>query len=350
LIVIALVALAGWWFHRSNKEIEKKRQELVAYTNQQTTIGVEWKPEKKIMPLIADSNNILGTLRVASQQYAQLKVELEAEGITEKKTEILSIKPETVGLELGVPISSTGYEKLNDKSQSTKLRIKVSQIMPNEEKLLLSDEHDLFFNSIYEIVWKKDGKNNTQDVLKIVNKDDPSIVELIHNAAKYVAEFGGPKDAMLGYAAGDEKGARAQVEAIFKAMINDYQIRYIMSPFSYNGAEIQKLINPAQVLSTKSGICIDLSLLMTAAFENLGFEPVLVFTDSHVWPGIELGYNSGKFIFIESTALDKSPVEAVRIGAENWKLVQDKNVPITYDLIRVMDARSDGILPVINRK
>lgn len=349
-ILIVSAIIISWSFYRSNREIERKQNELDAFINQQSVVGLEWSPVNKMMPLIADDKNILGTLKVSSQQNTQLRIELEAEGITDKKIETVSIQPETKQLDLGASFSNSGYGKLSQAAQSTKLKIVVFQVNPAGEKVLLSNESDIFFNSIHEIIWKKNGKNNTQNVLKLVDKDDPSVIELVHAAAKYVAEFGGPKDAMLGYMADDEKGAKAQIEAIFKTMSVDYQIRYIASPFSYNGLEMQKLRDPAQVISTKSGICIDLSLLMTAALENLGFDPVLVFTDNHVWPGIELGYNSDKFIFIESTALSGSPAKAIEIATKNWKLIQDKKTPVAYNLVRVTGARSEGVLPIINKK
>lgn len=345
IIFFGIISYLLYSDYRHGKELAEKKNEIDTFMASQNRVSAEWKAEDKVMPLVYLKDMGLGELKIASQAFASLKVELEVEGITEKKIQTFDIKPETRVIKLGADFSKEGLAKLRNNSATGRIKISVYRISDQKEDLILQDEKDVFFNSLKEIVWKKEGTDNTNQVLRLVNKEDPAITELVRKAAKHVKMFGGEEEAMLGML-GDEDEIKAQVQAIFYAMQKDYSVRYIMSPFSYNGIEIQKIREPRDVLETKSGICIDLSLLMVAAFENIGLNPVLVFLDNHVWPGVELGQETNKFFFIESTALTKSPQEAVSIAQENWKTLQRKDVTVTYNLVRLVNVRSENVFPV----
>jgi len=86
-----------------------------------------------------------------------------------------------------------------------------------------------------------------------------------------------------------------------------------------------------------------LAALVAAALESLDIRSVLVLTNSHAWAGMETSPRSDKFIFIETTALEKTSAEAVEIGQKNWESI--KNNP-GYKLIKVSELRADGVNPI----
>jgi hypothetical protein len=343
VIQIAFFGAIGYSFYHSNKLVAQKNRELVDITNAKSNIAAEWKPVKEIFPLTyAGDNEQLGELKLSSLDFSQIRTEIEIEGITEEKVSTISIKPETRNISLGAHITTAGFEKLKD-SQTAQVKVRVFDLQ-KEDKLILEENSEIFIHSRNDIIWKKNGIDNTKYVLRLVNKERPEIAALIREAATQMKVIDGDEEKMLG-AMGSDKDIRNQVMAIFQAMKKNYDIRYVATPFSYDSGEIQKVKFPEEVILTKSGICIDLSLLMVAAFESIGLDPVMVFVDNHVWPGVELGFNTNNFIFIEATALGKSPQEAVKIAGDNFRILQKKDMP-AYELLRVTEARSEGILPI----
>lgn len=343
LLQIIVFSIIGYSFYVTNKSVAQKNKELADFANARSSVSAEWKPVKEIFPLtFAGDNEKLGELKVSSLDFSQIKTEIEVEGITEKKTTVISVKPETKDISLGAHITKEGFEKLKD-SQNAKITIRVYDLQKGE-RMILEEAGELFIHSRNDIIWNKDGIDNTKYVLRLVNKDRPEIAVLIRDAAAQMKSIGGGEEKMLGVL-GDNDDIRNQVMAIFQAMRKNYGIRYVATPFSYDSGEIQKVKFPEEVLATKSGICIDLSLLMVAAFESVGLDPVMVFVNNHVWPGVELGFNTNNFIFIEATALEKSPQEAMRIAEGNFKALQRKDTP-SYSLVRVTEARSEGIFPL----
>ena len=87
-----------------------------------------------------------------------------------------------------------------------------------------------------------------------------------------------------------------------------------------------------------------MAMLMAAAMEHVGLRPVLVLTNGHAWVGAETGPLSKEYIFIETTALDKSPQEAMDIAEQNWKFLQEGNLP--YSLVNVNELRAEKVLPI----
>lgn len=338
-----IFGIIGYSFYHTNRLVAQKNKELADISAAKTSVSAEWKPVSEIFPLTySGDNEKLGELKLSSLDFSQIRTEIEVEGITEKKTTVISVRPETKNVPLGARITKEGFEKLKD-SQNAKITIRVFDLEKGE-KLLLEEEHEVFIHSRNDIVWKKDGTDNTKYVLRLANKDRPEIASLVRDAATQMKGIDGKDEKMLGVL-GDDKDIRNQVMAIFEAMKKNYGIRYVATPFSYDSAEIQKVKFPEEVLATKSGICIDLSLLMVAAFESVGLDPVMVFVNNHVWPGVELGFKTNKFVFIEATALEKSSQEAMKIAEDNFKKLQKKNT-LPYNLLRVTEARSEGIFPI----
>lgn len=343
ILQVIIFSIIGYSFYLTNKSVAQKNRELADFANAKSSVAAEWKPVKEMFPLtFAGEKEKLGELKLSSLDFSQIRTEIEVKGITEKKTSVISVKPETKNISLGAQITKEGFEKLKD-SQNAKIIIKVYDLQ-KEEKMILEDEKELFIHSRNDIIWSKDGIDNTKYVLRLVNKDRPEVAALIRDAATQMKAIGGGEEKMLGVL-GDDKDIRNQVLAIFQAMRKIYGIRYVATPFSYDSGEIQKVKFPEEVLASKSGICIDLSLLMVAAFESVGLDPVMVFVNNHVWPGVELGFNTNKFIFIEATALEKSPQEAMQIAEYNFKMLQGKDTP-HYNLVRVTEARAEGIFPI----
>lgn len=344
LAEILFIGFIGFLFYKNHSTIKEKNEKINALINREKEITVEWKAPEKIFPLTYfGDNKKLVELRVTSPIYAKIKVEVAAEGITEKETKIFNVKPEGQIFYLAPDITDEGFGQLSE-SRETNVDIKVYQIGDEGgENVILEDNKEVFFFSRNDILWKEGSDDYSKYIVRLVNKDRDEIKELVRLAADHIKGVGGKYEAMLGNL-GNENDIRQQMEAIMLAVAKDYKVKYIVSPFSYDSARVQKVKAPEEVLKAKSGICIELSLLFAAALENIGLDSVIVLTSNHAWVGVETSPRSDKFIFIETTALEKTPQEALAIGQKNWEEVQKQG--IFHQVLKVNELRAEGFLPI----
>lgn len=343
ILLVILALLAGWIFY-SHKKISEKNQQISKLLEENRKVGVEVIIPKEIMPIIyAGENKKLVELRVNSPIYGKFKAEVRAEGIINQYSETFNIRPESKIYYLSPDISEEGYRNLAD-SQKVPLSIKISLIDDaGKETSILEKTEDIFFYARNDIIWRENnGRSNVNYVARLVNKDRPEVEELVRKAADHMRELGGSGNAMVGMQ-GDQAEIKRQMEAVFLAMTEDYKIRYVMAPFSYDNSSVQKIKTPEEVLQTKSGLCIELAILMASALENIGLNPVIVLTADHAWAGIELGARTGEYVFIETTALEESPAKAVSIGQSNWKEAEKSGLD---QLIKINELRAEGYLPM----
>jgi hypothetical protein len=77
-----------------------------------------------------------------------------------------------------------------------------------------------------------------------------------------------------------------QVEAIWSALLHEWQLGYINPPPTYNQAlDSQRLRTPSAIQHNRMGTCIDLALLFAACLELVDIHPVVFLLDGHALPG-----------------------------------------------------------------
>lgn len=346
IFIITILLFAGlsiFWIINSERKISEKNKQIEQLLAEKKAVKVEAEFPQKIMPIAyALDGQKLATLKVNSPIYGKLRAELEVPGISNPYSENIDVRPESKMYYLGPDISKEGYANLLD-SKNANLSLKVFLMKEDgSEQQLLAENKEVFFYSLKDMLWTDDGRDNSKYVVRLIDKDKEEIKNLVRKAADHMKELGGTGDAMVG-TQGDQAEIRRQMEAIFLAMSKDYQIRYVMAPFSYDSAAAQKIKTPDEVIRTKSGLCVELSLLMAAALENIGLNPVIVLTADHAWAGVQLESKTDKYVFIETTALEKSPQEAMQIAQKNWEKIKKTD---GFRLLNVNELRADGYLPM----
>ena len=181
----------------------------------------------------------------------------------------------------------------------------------------------------------------------------PEIDDLVRKAANYHADR-----SMQGYqcsGCSDEQWREytlAQVEAIYEALQNDYQVKYINSTIAYsNKSEApQRVRLPAESLRTGSSNCIDGTVLYAAALESMDMHPYIVITPSHAFLCYETKPDDAKSLScLETTLTGSSSFEdATEMGDEelageysNGNLESGKS-----KILSIPELRASGILPM----
>lgn len=344
LFDLLLIGSVAFLFFSSRREIAQRDQEIRQILEKKKEISVELETEERVMPVtyFGDDKRV-GILKIASPIYGRLSIEMEIPGIAEAEKEVINIKPESRIFPLSPEISEAGYRSLTEPKE-TSLHLKVSFLDDNgDERILLEKKEKIFFYSKNDIVWANEKENNFKYLARWINKDRDEIRSLVRLAADHMKELGGEANALVGNSK-DKKEVERELKAIFLAISKDYQVRYIAAPFSYDDLNVQRVKTPEEVLGTKSGLCIELSLLTAAALEHIGLNPVVVVTTGHAWAGVELSPRSQEYVFIETTALDRKPDEAVAIAQKEWEEI--RNNFSSYRVININELRAEGMIPM----
>ena len=122
---------------------------------------------------------------------------------------------------------------------------------------------------------------------------DPAVERAVALAQRYVRVIrDDPSAGFEGYQSADAADPESldnvdlQVEAIWSALLHEWQLGYINPPPTYNRAlDSQRLRTPSSIFEHRMGTCIDLALLFAACLELVDIHPVIFLLDGHALPG-----------------------------------------------------------------
>jgi len=148
---------------------------------------------------------------------------------------------------------------------------------------------------------------------------------LVRKAAEYL-----PGKSITGYQCGDscteaqwQESTNSQVEAIFTALKNDYQITYVNSLIAYGKSteNAQRVRMPAESINQKSANCIDGTVLYASALESIGMTPHIIILPTHAFVCYETKPDSpGSLSCLETTMTGSSTFdEAVQYANQEYQ-------------------------------
>jgi hypothetical protein len=195
-----------------------------------------------------------------------------------------------------------------------------------------------------DLYWGKQFAN-AQLVARWVTPHDPSVLQLVSHAHRYIAN-----GRMPGYNIAERSSrflpaqVTAQAQAIFRA-IQDSGFAYVSSIFTFGGATetAQRIRLPRETLSLDSANCMDISVAFASAIENIGLQPLIVIVPGHAFAGVRLGPGSPDVLYLDLTVLPHGTFEQARARAEAWR----KKIPAEQVLtVDVVSARRMNIYPL----
>ena len=341
LIVIGIIAVIGAGIiglgYYAYKQISDEDSTTEDTTSEAAKVEITWESEDRLpTALYTNKTEKLLTFKLTSDKPAKVKLEVEIPGITEKETKTIDVDTDGTSFSSKPPFKQSAYGPL-DKAQEKYINIKATDEDTNE--VLLEDTQKITILSRNDIVWvDDDGTNNMKYAAKWVTKDNKEVKELVRVAAEYNDQFCG-QHAMIGYL-GTEEDVYCQMASLFAAMSDYYEIAYIASTESYHTSNAQSVKLPEEVIMEKSGLCIETVLVMAAAMENLGMEPVIIFIPGHAWVAVKTYAGSSTYYHLETTMLDSPVLDALDQGEWNW--YQNSSVATVID---IKEAREEGIQP-----
>lgn len=122
-------------------------------------------------------------------------------------------------------------------------------------------------------------------VAAFVQPNDPAVDRVLKKAAELLREHG--KDPALdGYKKGGAKRAWELAGAVWGAVVS-MKLDYALPPASFEHRG-QKIRAATQIADAGIATCMDLALLFCSALEQLGMNPLVVFTRGHAFAGVWL--------------------------------------------------------------
>ena len=120
-------------------------------------------------------------------------------------------------------------------------------------------------------------------IASFVTPNHPAIPAIILQASRYLEQATGCAD-MDQYFSGDRQRVEAQVESIYKALL-DLGLTYVVNPPGYEN-EGQRVRLTDKVLDEKIGTCLDLTLLLCSCLEYAGLRSSVIFYQNHAVAGV----------------------------------------------------------------
>lgn len=285
-------------------------------------------------------------------------VTVEVDGFSQKYEKTIEVNQIPQRFYIKPPVLSSGLNL--DSQKNTQIKVTVTDLETG--KIIATETENVKIMSINDFILSNNeyGYTNYADVLAWVTPESDYIQELLRIAADNMEEYTG-YHGIPGYQYvidEDELTITAyQVYAIQKA-ISDVGVRYVMSSYSIGEASkaTQRVNRPDETLLSKSGICIETSVLMASALQAAGLNPMIVLTTGHCQVAVETWEGSGEYVLIETTLLPIGEPydiygenyyisELLQTGTlEEWAAYLDQNNGMVYscDLATAM-----GITPLI---
>ncbi|WP_431262162.1 DUF4011 domain-containing protein [Roseateles chitinivorans] len=199
-------------------------------------------------------------------------------------------------------------------------------------------------------------------VAAFVQPNDPAVDRVLKKTAELLREHG--KDPALdGYKQGSSKRAWELAAAVWGAVVS-MKIDYALPPASFEHRG-QKIRGATQIADSGLGTCMDLALLFCSTLEQLGLNPVVVFTRGHAFAGVWLKSEEfsttvvddvtslrkrlklKELVLFETTLVTQRPQvpfsRAAEVGAEQVAEGKDDTFELAVDIRR---ARLQRIKPL----
>ena len=235
-------------------------------------------------------------------------IEVEVPGFTQLYKQKIHLGSQMTKLRIVPPLIPGDLGDL-DLSSGKVAQLAYSATDVNTGKLLVQESQNLQLYSIYDMVWgnKEHSRAYIDNILAWMTPDAPEILELSRLAIDYMSEnTGGRLRGMYGYQDYhyfDNKYDNTWIQAVALqgAMGDKVGIRYNKSSFTLDSMQRVKL--PADTISSRSGLCIETSLVMATALQAAGMHVLIIFPPAHAQVAVEAWPDTGDYYLIETTRL-----------------------------------------------
>lgn len=271
-----------------------------SYTTEEKTVSVSYTGIEEIYPAEYNSDfSLLYFDVVCNQGDTDILVKAEVEGLTQVYEQTFSVGRELTRVYVKPPIDLANIDL--SAPYTAQLKLTITSTDGSEVFYQKTDNVNVLSMRDY----KYESPVDVIDLLNWVTPNSEEIVQLNRYATEILQQSQVTPSSIVGYQGADSlmeyyNVTGTQINAIMYA-ISNVGVRYNNTAFSLNA--LQSVLLPKEVLTHKSGICLDLTLLVASSLEAAGFHTFLLITTGHAQVAVEVQENSGEYYIIECTAL-----------------------------------------------
>jgi hypothetical protein len=245
-------------------------------------------------------------------------------------------------------------DKMTDSKETVKITIKGTNIKTQEESFTIpvKGRNEFMYNFLPsdEIRTSAEYFDNMPLLSCLVTPQDPIIKYLTQQIQEKV---------LKGEAASvenkEQEGIRF-LQGIYYATLQSHMVYSGTSGVPLQISDVNSIVQnirlPREVITGKTGLCIELSLLYASIMACAGMDPVVYLIPGHAYPGFRM---NGHYYALESTAIGgeglggrSTPQEALEAGMKNLKRDWDRlaNSADGYSVVDIREAIKKGAVAI----
>ncbi|OQB23738.1 MAG: hypothetical protein BWY11_01622 [Firmicutes bacterium ADurb.Bin182] len=330
-----------------------------SYLTDESSVKVTYEYEDTIFPSLYRSLDSLITFAATSENgEADVLVSVEVPGFTQLYEQKFTLSEQITQIHIRPPLM-TGDLSLNSEKDA-QLVFSVQDLETKE--YIVKDSKSIKLMSKYDVVWwtEQYGDTTTDNILAWMTPESPSVLQLKRDAVDYLSRLTkGKLDMIQGYQnAGFSDitdNTFFQAAALMGALSDVAKVRYNNAAFSMGEGVHQRVMLPDYVLESRSGICIETSLVIASALQSAGMHVMLIFPPGHAQVAVEAWPETGDYFLIETTMLpmevEDIPKAIMYLTKEQWFGYLDGTAEYSRGRCYVLDCdlgKKLGIVPLSN--
>jgi hypothetical protein len=307
-----IAALGSELIKASKMSAKELRSYKYTYNQNKYAIDISYNAVNTIYPSLYNTmDSIINFTGISDNGNANILVHVEIPGFTQVYDQMYTLTPQITQFFVHPPLLTGKIDLSSAKDAHIKLTV---TNVDASNSLITQKDIPVRIMSKYDFNYVDDNFaiGDETDFLAFLTPEAKAIVGLKRTSIDELSALtSGDLTAFTGYLANGNyspyENTYFQSYALQKAM-SDIGIRYNFSPFSAS-SNSQRVLYPEDVISTKSGVCIETSLVMASALQSAGMHCLLILPTGHAQVAVETyqdlstGEGSGEYILIETTSL-----------------------------------------------
>ena len=297
-------------------------------------------------PSYVDTHYSLFTIDYSSSNPLTLLINLNIAAFSQVQTQTVNANANTQSASFTPPLL-THILRTFTTEDNTSLHVLVTDTQGHRYYV---NDSPLLLHSRWLMQWVA---ANRLKIAAWITPDDPAITDLIARATTHLhAEPPPAPTAMIGYDGASRKQVADQVDAIFDAMRVDFQIQYVQADVPYGGPSdssvaTQNIKLPSEVLHQRSGMCVELTVLLASAVERIGLHSEIVIIPGHAFLGVATSPDNRHFQYWDAVLVNNGVAGASANVFANNLYAQNVKRHAILDVILIGNARKADIGPMV---
>ena len=300
--------------------MDKEKRERYSFANRCTNeVLLEYEAVDTIYPTLYNTYNSFAIIKAGCISGThKITVEAEIPGYTQKYRQSFTLDASYATIRIKPPIVT---DSLN-LSSAKNAQLVLSVYEQDGFTLIETQTFPIKLKSRNDFEWMSDvyGLSTMDNILCYLTPESSAITLLKRTAIDEISAMtGGQMESFPGYQGSQWNHyviTYLQAAGVMRAL-NVLGVRYNMDAFSISNSN-QHILLPDEVLESRSGLCIETSLVVASALQSANMHTFLIFPPGHAQVAVETWSGSGEYFLIETTALsDKQNSRDIFVAGAN---------------------------------